>query len=79
MALLIDEWLVVENVSQLLFVHAAACIADGDFHVVGGFLGANGDSSIFGREFTGIVRQRIQHKERQYAVGLNGGADGFDL
>ena len=68
--------LVVEDMCQLVVVHAAARVADRHFDIVLGLRCMDVDRPL-GGELAGIVGQGVQHEEGEYAVGLDHGASGF--
>ena len=68
----------VEGVSQLFVSHATAGISHGQLDVVGLFGSRDGDAAALIGELAGIVGQRVEHEERQHAVGLDNGIGRFD-
>ena len=68
----------VEGVGQLLVSHTTAGICHGQFDVVSLFGSRDGDAAALIGELAGIVGQRVEHEERQHAVGLDNGIGRFD-
>ena len=69
----IDNGLGVEKVSQLVISHALAGVFDSDFHTIVEVAGRDGDTAVLGREFTGVVSQRVEHEEGEHLVSLDDG------
>ena len=65
-------YLMVEDMCQLLSRHALACIGDREFYIVVALSGRDIHPSTIIRKLTGIVGQRVEHKQGKYAVGLDG-------
>ena len=63
----------VEKMRKLFLSHANTCISNADFHITVGCGGTYSDLPSPFRELTGIVGQRVEHEEGQYAVGLDNG------
>ena len=68
----------VEGMGQLFVSHATAGICHGQLDVIGLFGSRDGDAAALVGELASIVGQRIEHEERQYAVGLDNGIGRFD-
>ena len=64
--------LVVEDMSQLLAIHADTRVGYRHLHVVWRLVGTDGHATLVGK-LACIVGQGVQHEERQYAVGLHDG------
>ena len=64
--------LMVEDVCQRLGCHALTSIADGQLHIVVTFLSRYGNLPATACELAGVVGQRVEHEQRQYAVGFHG-------
>ena len=74
---MLADHLMVEGVDQLFVTHATAGICHGQLHVVRLLGSRNGDATALVSELAGIVGQRIEHEERQNAVGLDNSIGGF--
>ena len=73
---MVSNHLAVEDVCQFVGSHAYASVGDREFHVVGSFGGGHGDAAPFGCKLAGVIGQRVEHEEGQYAVGLDHGLGG---
>ena len=69
--------LMVKKMSQLLFAHTDAGVADAHLHITVGFLCADTHFPTLVSKLAGIVSQRVQHEERQHTVGLHHGFGGL--
>ena len=76
---IVVDGFVVEDVLQLLVSHAATCIGNGHFDIVGRLLGADGDTIALSSKLAGIVCQSVQHEKGQHTVGLDSSIGGANV
>ena len=69
----------LKDMSQSIFTHATACVLDGYLNIVVADSGRNVDTTTTFCKLTGIVGQRVNHKECQHAVGFHGSINRFYL
>ena len=62
---------VVEQTAELRFVHSFAVVLDCYFHIIVGLLATDHHPTAFRRELPRIVGHRVDHEQRQDAVGLH--------
>ena len=65
--------LVAKDLLDVFFRKPHACVSDAQFHAVVLHVGTKADASSLRREFAGVVRQRVQHEERERPVGFHPG------
>ena len=61
----------VENVLQLLIVHAYSHVCNADFHISISYRGAHHHTATLGGKLAGIVGHGVNHEKRQRTVGLH--------
>ena len=69
--------LMVEDMCQLLGRHALASIGHRQFYIAVALSGRDIHLSAILCKLTGIVGQRVQHKQGEHAVGLDGSLCGM--